>query len=170
MKKLLMFGLFVLALAFAIPSHAQSTTPITVVSMPGYITNYYYLYNLPLTIGGVTGTAWMDVQGQRGFILFRPPLEGASTNCNGCSGYVLAQITSWTVNSRNSVGLPLSATMTYTTSGSSQPADPNNDGDSDTVVGSITFNYTWQQNPPGYRRGWYATLTGGTGQQSIAQD
>jgi hypothetical protein len=159
MFKLSAAVLILLALVLPVSYAQQSTlatTPITVGQ--AYLgTNYYYVYNLPLTIGANTGTAWMDVQGQRGFILFRPSLEGST--------YIEAQITSWTVNSTNSVGLPLSATVTYWF-----VTPTNSDNDTDFTQGSITFNYTWQQNPPGFRRGWYVTLTGGSGMQSITQD
>jgi hypothetical protein len=159
MKKVLV--LFALGVALILPAtgKAQSDPPSVPITVGQMVLgqNYYNVYSLPLTIGGVSCTAWMDVQGQRGFILFRPPLEG-SVAAQG-------QITSWKVNSSNSVGLPLSATMTYTLQ-----ADTDNDSDTDTAVGSITFYYSWQLNPPGYRRGWYVTLTGGAGAQSMKQN
>jgi hypothetical protein len=95
----------------------------------------------------------MYPQNNGGFILFRPNLEG--------SDYVTALVTSWTVNSRNSIGQVTQTTITFTVQ-----ADPKGDGDTDTVMGSITLNITWV----GGRRGPYPSITGGNGAQSIRQN
>ena len=161
----------VLALAFAIPSQAQQTTPITVEAANCGRSSLPNLncYSFPMIVGGVAGTAWIDVQGQGGFILFRPGLEGAN--------YVEGKITSSTVDSRNAIGQATSATITFAIPNPSlngYAGDPDNNGDSDAVVGAITINASYYYSSGGGGRagaaGWVVTVTGGTGTQSIVQD
>jgi hypothetical protein len=142
-----------LALAMAIPSHAQSTTPITVGQSTGrcqQTNTTLNCYSVAMTIGTNSGTAWVYPQGQSGFILFRPNLEG--------TGYVEATVTSSMVTGRNSVGQVTQLTVTYTLNG-----DPNSDGDTDVIMGSIVFNIV-----QGVGRYGYPSVTSGSGQQSIA--
>lgn len=161
MRKLLVLGLF--TLAFAIPSFAQSTTPITVgtancgASGNGRLT--LRCANVPVTVGGVQGIVAFNLlqpSGQIGFLSFTAGLEGPS--------YVQGEITSATVNTTNPLGFVTQATITFTIQG-----DPNEDGDSDVVVGSITLNFTYTFHG-GRGAGWNETITSGSGQQSILQD
>jgi hypothetical protein len=160
MRKVLATLAPVLALCFAIPSHAQTTTPSTeppsTTITVGQVTCPQFLscYSVPLTIGGVSGTAWIYPQSNGGFILFRLPLEG--------SNYVTALVTSWTVT-RNSMGQATKTTITYTVQG-----DPDNDGDTDTVMGSITLNIAWVLGGRWHNIA-YPSITGGFGAQSITQ-
>lgn len=154
----------VIALAFAIPSHAQQTTPITVgqVTCGKTGTPLFNCYAVPLTVGTNSGTAWFFPQYTGGFILFRPNLEGPN--------YVTAQVTSTTVNARNAIGQVTQATYTFTV-----VADPNTDGDSDTMQGMITIDFSYYYSTGGGGRGgggagWYMKIVGGSGQQSITQD
>jgi hypothetical protein len=62
------------------------------------------------------------------------------------------------VTGRNSVGQVTQLTVTYTLNG-----DPNSDGDTDVITGSIVFNIV-----PGVGRYGYPSVTSGSGQQSIA--
>lgn len=131
---------------------AQSGTPISVgVYTCG--TSYNYCYNVPVTIGGVQGTMWID---SPYFILFRAPLENATNPAT-------VQITS-VGNFVYQNGLIVQETIAF-----SGPADPNNDNDSDTVTGQITLNFSYQRR---CGRGCYeyATIMGGSGSQSITQD
>lgn len=138
----------------------EPTTQITVgqVSL-GSAQFMINCYSVPLTIGGVAGTAWVDAQYNGGFILFRPGLEGPD--------YVTAEIVpgSWTVLSRNTIGQVTSARIAFVVQ-----ADPNSDADTDTVQGSITFNFSYTWTGPGRYAGWHQTITGGFGAQSITQD
>ena len=156
MKKFI--GAMLFMLAFAIGASAQTqppSTPITVGTTNCGVGGFVNCYAVPLTIGTNSGTAWFYSNGNRGFILFRPSLEG--------SEYVTAAITSFTVNSRNIIGQATQVTITFTV-----VADPNADGDQDTVQGSITLNFAYQ---PLSRHGWYnVQVTGGSGAQSITQD
>ena len=146
-------ALLILALTFgAISGHAQSTTPISVgVYTCG--TSYNYCYNVPVTIGGVQGTMWID---SPYFILFRAPLENANNPAT-------LQITS-VGNFVYQNGLIVQETIAF-----SGPADSNNDNDTDTVTGQITLNFSYQRR---CGRGCYeyATIMGGSGSQSITQD
>lgn len=159
MQKLLAGMLFVLGMTVG----AQAQTPISVgvASCGRSGAPVFNCYSVPLTVGGVTGTAWMYPQGSGGFILFRPALEG--------DGYVTAQVTSTTVNARNAIGQVTQETITFTLVG-----DPGSDGDSDSVVGSITVNLSWTFKSGSSGRaggsGWYMTIMGGSGAQSITQD
>ncbi|SRR5579871_848905 len=158
MKKL--FPLVLLFTLFAVPSFAQDSTPVptTTITVGTIYAGHtalpnLYCYSLPLTIGGVSGTAWIDVQGQGGFILFRPNLEG--------TGYVTAQITSVTGLQLNKIGQVTSMTVAFQV-----VADPDNDNDSDTVQGSITIMGLYVYGGSGRIAGWYLTITGGSGTQS----
>jgi len=152
------------ALAFAIPSHAQSTVPITVPPFDVGLASYMHpqIYSIPINIGGVSGTMWLYPQncgptGNCGFIIFRPLLEG--------SNYLDAVVTAWYANSYNSIGQVTSATLNYTIQG-----DPNADGDTDTVMGSITFSFSYSFKVCGrYCTGYHETISG-AGQQSITRD
>jgi hypothetical protein len=160
-------ALAALAIALATPAAAQqpaSTTPITIGTVPCGRTGgpSFNCYSVPITVGDASSTAWFFPQGNGGFILFRPPTEG--------DAYVTARVTSTTVNSRNTIGQVTQETITYTVVG-----DPDGDGDSDTVVGSVTINMTYAYSRGGGGKGgggagWYMTITGGTGAQSITQD
>jgi hypothetical protein len=155
MKKLLVVLLF--TFTFVVRASAQSQPPSTPITV-GQVTCGQYLncYSVPLTISGVSSTAWIYPQTNGGFILFRPNLEGAD--------YVTALVTSWTVNSRNSVGQVTQTTVTFTVQ-----ADANGDNDTDTVVGSITFNIAWVLGGR-WHNIYYPMITGGFGAQSITQD
>lgn len=107
-------------------------------------------YNVNMTIGGQAGTAWVS----NSFITFRSPLEGANT--------VVAQITNKQLVFNN-IGLMVQETVSYMVT-----ADPDNNGDSDTLTGSITINVTY--GPPGRYGMRTVTVTGGSGAQSIAVD
>ncbi len=154
------------SLVLAVPSHAQQTTAITVgqancgrSALPNL-----NCYSVPLTIGNVTGTAWIDVQNQAGFILFRPNLEG--------SNYVEGQITGAFVEAHNAIGQVTRATITFkilVPSANGAQADPDNNNDSDGVQGSITLNASYTFGG-GRFSGWACTITGGSGAQSITQD
>lgn len=125
-------------------------------------------YQLPLKIGGVQGTAWIDVQGQAGFILFRPALEGAN--------YVEGAITAVTNLQVNNIGQVTSATISFTIadpSANGYTADPDHNGDADSVQGSITISATYYRGCSSGRVGgcrWLITVTGGSGTQSMPQD
>lgn len=157
MKKLIAIMLFVLGLTFGVQANAQTSIPITIGQSNGpgncqQSNTTLNCYSVFMTIGGNSGTAWVYSQGQAGFILFRPNLQGA--------GYVEAFVTSSTVNSRNAIGQVTQLTITYTLS-----TDPNSDGDTDTVMGSITFNLA--QTTGRYA---HASVIGGFGQQTVTQD
>lgn len=158
MRKLLGITLFVLAFAVGASAQGTTPTPISVGTVNCGRTTLTTLncYSVPITIGGNTSTAWFDVQGQGGFILFRPNTEGTN--------YYTAAIQSVTVNSRNTIGQPTSVTITFQVT-----ADPNNDNDADVVLGSVTLNATYAPNNGRYG-GYVMTITGGSGAQSIAQD
>ena len=145
------------ALAFATPSQAQQTTAITIGAVNcGYTSAPLNCYSVPMTIGSNAGTAWIAT----GFILFRPGLEG--------SGYVEALVTSWAITQRNGIGQPTQEVITFkltNPSANGVAADPDNNGDSDAVQGSITLNFSYS----GYGRYLRATVSG-SGAQSITQD
>ena len=157
----------VLVLAFAIPSPAQQTAPTAPATTPitigpvncAYADAPLNCYSVAMTIGGNSGTAWIATS----FILFRPGLEG--------SNYVEGLVTSTTVTHRNAIGQATQEIITFTISNPSangSPADPDADGDSDVVQGSLTINFSY--GPPG-RWGRYPTVTiTGSGAQSITTD
>ena len=155
-----------LALAFAIPSQAQQIMPITVGTTNCGATALPALncYSVPLTIGGVSGTAWFLPN----YILFRPALEGAS--------YVEAQITSVMTNSVNNIGQVTSATYSFTINAPSlngSSADPDGNGDADVVQGQITITASYKYGCNSGRGGgcrYVLQITGGSGAQSITQD
>jgi hypothetical protein len=158
------FASLLFVLALAIPSHAQTIVPITVPPLDIGLASYMHpqLSSVPLTIGGVPGTMWLYPQpcnslGNCGFILFRPPLEGSS--------YAMASVTGWTANSVNSIGQVTSATLSYTVLG-----DPNDDGDTDTVMGSITFSFSYYFKACGRYCTGYHEIISGSGAQSITQN
>jgi hypothetical protein len=156
--------IFALACLFAIPARAQNTVAITVPPFDAGLASYMHpqLYSVPVTIGSVSGTMWLYPQtcnssGNCGFITFRSPLQGPDP--------VVASVTAWFANTYNTIGQVTSATLNYTLYG-----DPNSDGDRDTVMGSITFTFSYHFVVCGrYCTGWHETLSG-SGAQSITQD
>jgi hypothetical protein len=170
MKKFIGVMLFVLGFMFGVTANAQSTTPITVGASPnancvGSGTTFY-CYTVNMTVGGVSGTAIVYPQGQRGFILFRPTLEGPD--------FVTGLVTSTVVKATDSVGRTTQLQVNFTISsvgagGLPQNPDPNNDGDTDVVVGTITFNISYVLGGR-WHNIYYPVITGGTGAQSITQD
>lgn len=145
-------------LLWAIVGNAQAVAPVTVgaVNCGRTTLSTMYCYSVPVSVAGVPTTAWFDVQGQGGFILFRPGGEGPN--------YYTAAITGVTVNARNAVGLPTSVTLTFHVT-----ADPDNNNDADSVVGTVTLTAAYTYNPGRYG-GYVMSITGGSGAQSIAQD
>lgn len=152
--------LFTLALAFGVVSgHAQSATPITVQpSSCGFSKGFGPLncYTVNLTIGGVKTTADFTFDQ----IIFRGG-EGAPD--------VWAKTTSHTFT-YNSVGVPISETITYETEPNPNgvSADPDSNGDADVVTGSITFYLSY--GPPMRYGMRVLNILSGMGAQSITQD
>lgn len=150
----------VIALAFVIPSHAQTATPIIVnASGCGFVrgTGPLNCYATNMTIGGKSGTAWVYPN----WILFRPGLEGAAT--------VMANVTSTKVTYDN-VGLVTQETITFEIASPSlngNSADPDNNGDADVVTGSVTFDFSYG---PAGRYGMRVLTVSGSGAQSITHD
>jgi hypothetical protein len=181
MKTYLAGVLLAFTLALAVPAaHAQGTTLITIPAFDTGRASYMNpnINNMPVTVGGVTGTMWFYPQvyapycatkgvGYCGWILFQPPTQGASA--------ITAQVVSWHANTYNAIGQVTSATVNYTISNigmglQPQEYDPNADGDQDVVMGSITFTFSYVfENCGRYCTGWHETISG-TGQQSITQD
>jgi hypothetical protein len=153
-------------LSFTIGASAQTitpadppSTPITVGQSAGLCTGSgvtFYCYTVAMTIGANSGTAWVYPQWNGGFILFRPNLEGAD--------YVTAMVTSSVCTAHDAVGRTTQLTVTYTLVG-----DPNDDGDKDAVVGTITFNIAYVLGGRWHNL-YYPVITGGSGAQSITQD
>ena len=155
--------------AFAIGASAQSSTPITVGQSAGLCTGSgvtFYCYTIPMTIGGNSGTAIVYPQWNGGFILFRPNLQGAD--------YVTALVVRTVVNAQDTAGRTTQLTVTFLLSasginGTPQSPDPNNDGDVDTIVGTITFNIAYVLGGRWHNL-TYPIITGGSGAQSITHD
>ena len=164
--KRLALALVVTLFALSASAHAQSNAPITV----GAATcgQWFNCYSVPITIGGVSGSMWLYATGAGNWIAFRPPLQG-----NSGPDTVMATVTSNTVNTRNALGQPTQVTITYTITNppylGGTPADPDNNGDADVVMGSFTINmhYTFHN---GRGAGWTMYIDGGSGAQSIMQD
>lgn len=157
----------IISMAGVIVKAQSPSTPITV----GTATcgQWFNCYSVPITIGGVAGSMWMYPQGQSGWIAFRPPLQG-----NNGPDAVFATVTSNTINSRNAIGQPTQATITYTITNPpyldlGAPADPDSNGDDDVVMGSFTINMHYKFHN-GRGAGWTQYIDGGSGAQSITQD
>lgn len=153
-------GSMLLLLSVSAPrADADQSTPISVQpSSCGFTKGFGPLncYTVNLTIGGVKTTADFTFDQ----IIFRGG-EGAPD--------VWAIPTSHTFT-YNSVGVPISETITYQTepNPNGQSADPDNNGDVDVVTGSITFYLSY--GPP-LRYGMRVlNILSGMGAQSIMQD
>lgn len=164
---LFMFGFVVGASAQTTPP--PSSTPIVVGASAGNCVGSgitFYCYTVAMTVGSVSGTAIVYPQWNGGFILFRPNLEGPD--------FVTGLVTSSTVTAHDSIGRTTKLTVTFTISGVgagglAQTPDPNNDGDTDVVVGTITFNIAYVLGGRWHNL-TYPIITGGAGAQSITQD
>lgn len=159
MKKTLTVAGLLLLSAMSARTQTPTQTPITVQpSSCGFTKGFGPLncYTVNLTIGGNKTTADFTFDQ----IIFRGG-EGAPN--------VWATPTSHTFT-YNSVGVPISETITYETepNPNGQSADPDNNGDSDVVTGSITFYLSY--GPP-LRYGMRVlNILSGMGAQSITQN
>ena len=150
LQYLLAFALFLVA----IPSHAQTTTQVNALPFTCVDQTSFYCYNAPVTatINGqsVSGTMTLDIfHMSYGYVLFVIPGAG-----------VYAEITAVQVISMNSLGQVTEMKVGFTSQ-----ADPDNDGDSDTVSGSVDLSIKWTAYSSGGGRGshnviWRPSISG----------
>lgn len=142
-----------LVLAFAFVSNAQEkTTPVTIGTTQGCKTSVVVCYAIPVTIPG-TPIVTMS--------LYETEIFFYDTNhALVMGGSLTRQVTKY-----NSLYQPIQYTISYTVSG-----DPDENGDTDQIAGGFVMNVTWKKGCGVRWCGWLATVTGGSGAQSVTQD
>ena len=153
-KRLLKYLLVPALLLVAISTQAQTTTPVAVQPFLCVNQTSFYCYNAPATttINGqaVSGTVTLDI--------FHMSYGYVSFNLGGT--YLYAEITAVQIVSMNSLGQVTEMNVAF-----ASQADPDNDGDSDSVTGSLNLKATWTSYSSGGGRGshnviWRPTISG----------
>ena len=155
-ERLLKYLLVPALLLVAISAQAQATTtPITVQPFLCINQTSFYCYNAPVTVGvngqTVSGTMTLDI--------FHMSYGYVSFSLGGT--YLYAELTAVQIVSMNSLGQVTEMNVAF-----ASQADPDNDGDSDAVTGSLNLKATWTSYSSGGGRGshnviWRPTISGG---------
>lgn len=132
-------------------AHAAPAAAIT-VGVSDCKTSVIVCYGVAATIAGTPVTS---------MALYESRIIFYDANHNVVqSGPLTRQVTRY-----NNLYQPIQYTISYTVSD-----DPDGNGDTDQIVGGFVMNVTWHKAAGMRWGGWIATVTGGSGAQSITHD